>query len=94
MEHPPLARKGSRPAPRALKRRKGTLGWQNVPKAGVEDFVPWVLPISSRPSDWEEEEEEDGMSDLIHNFSARKRKRDAIFEQAADAIPEVAGGSG
>ena len=34
------------------------------------------------------------MSDLIHNFAARKRKRDASFEQAADAIPEVARGSG
>ena len=38
--------------------------------------------------------EEDGMSDLIHNFSARKWKRDAILEQAADALPEVAGISG
>ena len=33
------------------------------------------------------------MSDLIHNFAARKWKRDASLEQAADAIPEVAGGS-
>ena len=34
------------------------------------------------------------MSDLIHNFAARKRKRDASFERAADAIPGVAEGSG
>ena len=34
------------------------------------------------------------MSGLIHNFTARKRKRDASLEQATDAIPEVAGGSG
>ena len=33
------------------------------------------------------------MLDLIHNFVARKRKRDAGLEQAADAIPEVDGGS-
>ena len=34
------------------------------------------------------------MSDLIHNFAARKRKRDASFERSTDTIPEVAGGSG
>ena len=44
--------------------------------------------------DWEEEEEEDGMSDLIHNFAARKRKRDASLEQVASALLELAGGSG
>ena len=60
------------PAPRTLKRRKGTFGCQNVPGAGVEDFVPWVPPISTRPPEWEEEEDKDGMSDLIHNFAARK----------------------
>ena len=47
----PLARKGSRPAPRALKRKKGTSGRQKVPGAGVEDLVPWVPPISSHPPD-------------------------------------------
>ena len=94
LEQLPLERKGSCPAPRTLKRRKGTPRRQNVPRAGVEDFIPWVPPISSRPSDWEEEEEEDMMSDLIHNFAARKRKRDASFELVADAIPGVAGGSG
>ena len=34
------------------------------------------------------------MSDLVHNFAARKRKHDAIFKWVADAIPEVAGGEG
>ena len=34
------------------------------------------------------------MSYLIHNFAARKRKRDVSFERAADAIPRVAEGSG
>ena len=33
------------------------------------------------------------MSDLIHNFATWKRKRDASLKQAADAIPEVPGGS-
>ena len=33
------------------------------------------------------------MYDLIHNFAAWKQKRDASLEEAADAIPEVAGGS-
>ena len=60
----------------------------------MEDFVPWVLPISSHPPDWGEEEKEDEMSDLIHTFVARKRKQDASFKRVNDAIPEVAGGSG
>ena len=33
------------------------------------------------------------MSNLVDNFPARKRKRDASLEQADDAIPEVVGGS-
>ena len=40
----------------------------------MEDFVPWVSPISSRPPAREEEEEEDEMADLVHNFGARKCK--------------------
>ena len=50
-------------------------------------------PISYLSPDKEEEEEEDDMSDLVHNFFARKRKRDAILEQAADVVPEVASGT-
>ena len=34
------------------------------------------------------------MSDLVHNFAAHKRKRDASFKRAIDAIPEVAKGEG
>ena len=34
------------------------------------------------------------MSDLIHNFAAWKRKRDASLEQAVDGVPKVVGGSG
>ena len=56
--------------------------------------MPWVPPISSHPPDWGEEEEEDGMPNLIHNFAARKWKRDASFKRPTDAIPEVVGGSG
>ena len=33
------------------------------------------------------------MSGLVYNFTARNQKRDASLEQAADVIPEVAGGS-
>ena len=53
----------------------------------------WVPPISHRsPNREEEEEEEDDMSGLVHNFTARKWKRDAILEQVADAAPKVARG--
>ena len=31
------------------------------------------------------------MSDLIHNFGARKRKRGASFERTTDVTPEVIG---
>ena len=34
------------------------------------------------------------MSDLVHNFATRKRKRNASFKWVVDAIPEVAGGEG
>ena len=58
----------------------------------MKDFVPWVPPISSHPPDLEEEEEEGEMSDLVHNFAARKWKRNSNFKQVAEAIPEVARG--
>ena len=32
------------------------------------------------------------MSNLVHNFAARKRKREANFKRVVEAIPEVAGG--
>ena len=60
----------------------------------MEDFVPWVPPISSHPPDWEEEEEEDEMSDLVHKFAARKKKLEASFKRVADVIPEVSMGEG
>ena len=55
----------------------------------MEDFVPWVTPISSLPPTSEKEEEEDDMVDLVHNFDARKRKRGASFKRATDTTPEV-----
>ena len=59
----------------------------------MENFVPWVPPISSHPPDREKEEEEE-MSNLVHNFAARKQKRDASFKRVVDVVPEVAGGEG
>ena len=47
----------------------------------MEDFIPWVPPISSRPPDWEEEEEEDGMSDLIHTLLLESRSEILAFSE-------------
>ena len=93
LERPPLEIKDSRLAPRASKKKKGTLRRQKVVGVRAEDFIPWVLPISRRSPNWKEEEEEDEMFSLIHNFAARKRKRDANLKQVADVVPEVAEGS-
>ena len=60
----------------------------------MEDFVPWVTPISSLPpasEEEEDEEEEDEMADLVHNFRARKRKRGASFKRATEVTLEVVG---
>ena len=40
----------------------------------MKDFVPWVHPESSRPSDLEEEEEEE-MTGLLDRYAVRKRMR-------------------
>ena len=60
---------------------------RRTPGAGVEDFIPWVAPISSCPTASEEEEEEDEMADLVHHFRAWKRKRGAGFKRATDTAP-------
>ena len=87
-----MAIKDSRLAPRALKKKKGRR--QKAIGVGAKDFILWVPPISRRfPVREEEEEEEDDMSGLVHNFSARKRKRDAMLEQSANAVPEGVRGS-
>ena len=62
-----------------------------TPGAGVENFVPWVSPISSLPPIREKKEDEEKMADLVHNFGARKRKRGAKFKRATGATPEVVG---
>ena len=54
LERLPLARKGSHLFPQVLKRSKVTSEQQKSSRVGVEDFVPWVPPISSHPPDWEE----------------------------------------
>ena len=53
----------------------------------MEDFIPWVAPISSLPPASEKEEEEEEMYDLIHNFGAWKRKQVASFERTTDVTP-------
>ena len=55
----------------------------------MEDFIPWVSLISSRPSISEEEEEEDEMTNLVHNFGERKHKQGASFKGVIDGTPEV-----
>ena len=90
----PFVKKGSCLAPQASKKGRRASEWPKMLGAGVEDFIPWVPSISSRPPDREEEEEkEDEMDDLVHNFNARKRKRGASFKRATDATPEVVGGA-
>ena len=84
-------KKGSRPAPQASKKGKRVFERPKTPGAGVEDFIPWVTPISSHPPVSEEEEEEDEMVDLVHNFGTQKHKRGASFKRVIDATPEVVG---
>ena len=62
-----------------------------MPGTRVEDFFPWVAPISSLSPASEKEEEEDEMANPIHNFGMRKRKQGASFKRETDATPEVVG---
>ena len=91
LEGSPSMKKDSRPAPRAAKKGRRVHERRRTPRVGVEDFVPWVTPISNLPPASEKEEEEDEMADLVHNFGARKRKRGASFKRATDTTPEVVG---
>ena len=70
----PFTKKGSRPAPQASKKGRQVPERLKQPRAGVENFIPWVSPISSRPPAREEEEKEEEMADLVHNFGAWKHK--------------------
>ena len=87
----PLRKKGSCPAPQVSKKGRRASEQRRLLGTRVEDFVPWVASISSLPPASEEEEEEDEMADLIHNFSARKRKRGSSFNRIVDVTPEAMG---
>ena len=81
----PLPRKGTSSAPRALKiKRRGTNMRRNAPGAQVQDFIPWVHPESSRPSDLEEGEEEKDMTGLLDRYATRKRKRQESSKRGPD----------
>ena len=86
----PFTKKGSHPSPQASKKGRRVPERLKTPRTRVEDFVPWVSPISSHPLSREEEEDEDEMADPIHNFSARKHKRGANFKRATGTTHEVA----
>ena len=81
----PLPRKGTSSAPRVLKIKKGGKNREKkAPEAQVKDFVPWVHPEPSWPSDLEEEEEEDEMTGLLTLYTVRKRKRQESAEKEDD----------
>ena len=50
----------------------------------MEDFIPWVCLEPSRPSTWEEVEEEEEMTGLLDRYAARKRKQQEEAEREAD----------
>ena len=74
LERLPFAKRGSHPAPHISKKGRWVPERLKTLGAKVEDFVPWVSPISSCPTSREEKEEEDEMADLVHNFDAWKHK--------------------
>ena len=49
LKHLPFTKKGSHPAPQASKKGRRVPERRRAPGTGVEDFVPWVAPISSFP---------------------------------------------
>ena len=82
LEHLPLLRKGNSSAPGALKiKRRGTIKQLNTPETQVKDFVPWVHPEVSRPSDLEEGEEKEEMTRLLNHYAAKIWKRQESFER-------------
>ena len=91
LERLSFTKNDSRPTPQASKKGRRVPKRGRAPGARVEYFVHWVAPISSHPLASEEEEEEDEMVDLVHNFGAWKRKWGANFKLATNATPEVVG---
>ena len=87
----PFMKKGSHPAPQASKKGRRVPERRRAPSTRVEYFVPWVAPISSLLPASQEKEEEDEMTDLIHNFGTQKLKRGASFKRATNATPDVVG---
>ena len=55
----------------------------------MSDFIPWVPPGSSQPSDLEEGEEEE-MTRLVDRYAARKRKRQENVERRSNAATDQA----
>ena len=55
----------------------------------MSDFISWVPPGSSQPSDLEEGEEEE-MTGLVDRYAARKRKRQENVERRSDAATDQA----
>ena len=90
----PFTKKGFCLDPQVSKKGRRASEQRRPLGMGVEDFVPWVAPISSLPPASEEEEEEDEMADLIHNFSAWKHKRGARFNRTADVTSKAIGVAG
>ena len=68
LDQSPLDEQDSWSAPQAAKKNKK--GKIIVAGAGLEDFVDWVDPNASSPT----EEMEDNMSSLADGFTARMRK--------------------
>ena len=74
-ERLPLPSRGGKSAPRVLKvKRNRATGRGNSPGTRVKDFVPWVRPKFSQPSDSKEGEEEK-MTGLLDRYAAMKRKQ-------------------
>ena len=72
----PLQGKGTGVAPRVSKiRKKRTNHGKSTLGAQMEDFYTLGCPEPSRPSTWEEVEEEEEMTGLLDHYAARKRKR-------------------
>ena len=66
-------------------KRKGVAGRHNAPGSKREDFVPWV----SGEQDFEEEEQEKRMTELLDRYAACKRKRQLSSNSESDPAQTV-----
>ena len=93
LEHLPLPSRGGKSTRRILKvKKKKETERGNAPRTQVSDFIPWVPPGSSQPSNSEEGEEEEMMG-LVNRYAARKQKRQENVEQRPEAVADQADGS-